>query len=121
MIFLRLTLLILFFCFSCNNQGTHDAIVKTGETDSLRNQIVGYWGGLGEDNPVWKITRDSIYYFEHQASYPYELYKDRMVIIFTDHSATLKYLSVNEDTLKWKDEFNLNIYGYRFQNKTWER
>jgi hypothetical protein len=103
---------------SCNTQDGSEIDKKPNKFDSLKNNIIGLWGGLGEDSPVLEIRADSIYYFQKSASYLYKLYKDSLVIYFPDHSAVLKDVSVYKDTLIFKDNMDFKTYAYRFKNKS---
>jgi len=98
---------------SCGNHG-HQSASQKG--DALRNNILGLWGGLNEDSPVWKITADSIYYFQEGKTYPYTLYVDSLVIRFPDHLYSLKHITVIGDTMVFKDEVG-KMYAYRFTSK----
>ena len=97
---------------SCDHTVSTD--MNGSARDSLKNRIIGYWGGMGEDSPVWEITADSIYYFNVKTSYPYKLFQDSLVISFPDHSASLPFITVISDTIKWKNIFGSSMYGYRF-------
>ena len=99
--------------FSCTNHGHKSHSQKI---DSLQNNVLGLWGGKNEDNPVWKITPDSIYYFQVRKAYKYTLYADSLVIQFPDHSYSLKDIRVVGDTMVFKDG-NGKVYAYRFNSK----
>ena len=99
-----------FTCFlGCRH---YDRTHHTSKIDSLRKNIVGLWGGLNEDRPVWNIGLDSIYYYQQGKAYKYKLYEDSLVIQFPDHVYSLQGINVIADTLEFHDEVG-KIYAYR--------
>jgi len=98
-------------CISCNNRKT----TEPTKFDTLRKNIIGAWGGLGEDGPVWQINSDSIYYFDRKKSYPYKLYNDSFLIFFPDHAALLHSVSIIQDTLIFYGSENIKTFAYRFK------
>ncbi len=105
-------LLVLIFALSCNNsQTTNDT-----KFDGLQTKIIGLWGGLGEDSPVWQIKKDSIYYFEEKKSYACRLDDGSLSINYNGRTFFLKDISVIEDTLIFYDEHNIKTFAYRFRN-----
>jgi len=109
-------LFILFFV-SCNNQPSKNVAKKVTEIDSLKNTLVGEWGGLGENSPVWEINVESIYYYQENKSYPYEIIDKDLVIDRFESKGVLRNISVAKDTLTFYDEQGLKIKGYRFKTK----
>jgi hypothetical protein len=98
---------------SCSDYSHKSHNQKTGR---LRNAVLGLWGGPNEDHPVWKITADSIYYFQERRAYKYTLSEDSLVIQFPDHSYCLKDISVIGDTMVFNDEIG-KVSAYRFNSK----
>ncbi len=89
----------------------------------LRARLIGKWGGPGEKGPVWKFSRDSIYYYERDCSYPYKLNGDTLNVKFPDRSSITVFgkISVTKDTLKLiqydqRYQRNILVKGYRFKN-----
>ena len=112
----HLFFLAVIFCFSCNNNNSNNASTKKlKRIEALRNQLIGQWGGLEEDSPVWDITPDSIYYFQSKQIYPYQLLDSNFVINYPGSRHPLKIISIVKDTLKFEDEPGTVISAYRFK------
>jgi hypothetical protein len=115
----KAALIAFIFLTACNARtSSNSREKKLTKEDSLRLTIIGPWGGPGEDSPVFKITTDSIYYFQHKRSYPYEIVDKDLLIQFPDSKAVLKNIFVVNDTLNFEDEQGLKIKGYRFNVNT---
>ena len=112
----KISLLLFVIYTSCNHHHS-PMIVENSNIDTLKNKIIGLWGGLGEDSAVWNIKADSIYYLQQSAAYPYKLIADSLMIYFPDHTATLHNLSAIQDTLTFKDGMGFKTFAYRFKNK----
>ena len=82
--------------------------------DSLKIKLIGIWGGLGEESPVWDIRHDSIYYYERSTAYPYEILNGNFIIYQPVSKLILRNISVIIDTMYFLDELNNPITGYRF-------
>lgn len=108
-------LYILFF--SCNNNSSNKLTKQLTKIDSLKNTLIGQWGGPGENSPVLEINVDSIYYFEEKKSYPYKIFDSDLVIERLESKGVLRNISVTEDTLTFYDEQGLITKGYRFKKK----
>jgi hypothetical protein len=114
----KIGLVVLIFLNACNIQPSDNVSAKKlTKEDSLRLQIIGRWGGIAEDSPVFKITIDSIYYFQHGRSYPYKISGTDLTIEFPDSKTVLKNVFVSKDTLNFEDDQGLKIKGYRFKDK----
>ncbi len=106
------------FFVSCNIQNSNDvATKKIIEADRLKIKLLGYWGGLGEDSPVWEIKIDSIYYCQEKKAYPYQIVDKDLVVERPKSKGLLRNISVVEDTMTFYDEQGLAIKGYRFKAK----
>jgi hypothetical protein len=114
---MKKTALIAFiFLNACNTRTSNNSRAKKPtKEDSLRFTIIGPWAGPGEDSPVFKITTDSIYYFQQKRSYPYKIADKDLIIEFPHSKAVLKNIFVFNDTLNFEDEEGLKIKGYRFK------
>ena len=111
-------ILTLLYFGSCDTQKTHSRTEdKLNKADSLKSRLLGKWGGLGEDSPVWEIKLDSIYYYQENKSYPYQIMENDLVIERGGSSGILSDISVVEDTLNFYDEQGLSIKAYRFKTK----
>ena len=107
---------ILFISTSCNNQNSKNKeIIHDTRVTSLESKLIGEWGGLGEDKPIWRISNDSIYYFQENESYPYQILDNNLIIERNDAKAVLRNISVELDTLKFEDPPGIVIKGYRFK------
>lgn len=93
----------------CNNPNAK----LSSNNDNLGEKIIGLWGGLEENEPVWKITPDSIYYFSEQKSYSYKLYRDSLEVNYKEGPFYLWNLSVIQDTLIFFDYLGIKTFAYR--------
>lgn len=100
---------------SCN----YHVADSNSKLDSLKKNVVGFWGGPGEDSPIWKITTDSVYYFDQKKSYLYKLYDDSLVLYLTGNNVALNDFDVKGDTLSFKNEVGIKISAIRLKNKKW--
>lgn len=110
-------ILCILFLASCNGEPSNNLTKQVTNVDSLKNTLVGLWGGLGENSPVWEIKIDSIYYYSENKSYPYKILDKDMVIERQESKGVLRNISVAEDTLTFYDEQGLEVNGYRFKRK----
>ncbi|HEY8688533.1 MAG TPA: hypothetical protein VIM07_04800 [Chitinophagaceae bacterium] len=106
-IFLLITILLV----SCSEQT--QSTNKLTHEDSLKNDLIGQWGGLGEDSPVWDFKKDSIYYYNRSASYPYRIINQDLIIYLPESKGILKNIRVVKDTLFFIDDQGLPVKGYR--------
>lgn len=74
---------------------------------SLRDSLIGKWGGLGESIPVFEIRKDSIYYVQPSTAYPYKIINRDFIIYFPDHKGLLQSIRVDHDTIFFYDDFGL--------------
>jgi hypothetical protein len=116
---MKIIYILIFLLFiSCNTQNSNDKTTKKIiEVDSLKSKLLGHWGGLGEDNPVWEIKIDSIYYYQEKKTSPYQIVDMDMIIERPESKGILRNISVVEDTMTFYDEQGLTIKGYRFKAK----
>lgn len=112
--FIPLIGLLLMSC-NLNQNSTQEEPSKFSCIDSLKVNLLGQWGGLKEDSPVWDIRKDSIYYFERSAAYPYRILDHNMIIDLPGSKGILKNISVVKDTMYFLDEQGGLIKGYRFK------
>jgi hypothetical protein len=104
---------------SCNDNPSYKTSPAKNnfKEDTLKPKLIGLWGGLGEDVPVWEIKSDSIYYFEQSAAYPYKIIDNDLIIDYPQSLTVLKDIYVINDTLFFLDEQGVVTRGYRFKNK----
>jgi hypothetical protein len=108
----------LLFIVGCHTKNSNDRTTKTvKKIDSLKTQFKGQWGGLGEDDPVFEIKDDLIYYFEEKKTYPYQFAGKDLIIQRTESKGVLKNISVVNDTMTFYDEQGFSIKAYRFKNR----
>lgn len=79
---------------------------------TLKDSLIGKWGGRAENRPMWDIRKDSIYYFDRSIAYPYKIINRDFIIYFPDHKAVLRNIKVDHDTIFFFDEIGL-VRGYR--------
>ena len=107
------------FLLGCSSQKTESN--KISRIDSLKNSIVGKWGGPDNSGIVWQITHDSIYFYDRNQAYYYSIIGNDMVIDLEPNKKRLKDITVTKDTLFFKDRVSLEheIYGivtaYRYK------
>lgn len=105
------TIIFLIFIYSC--KGTDPKVKTISRIDSLKNSLIGKWGGLDESKPVLRITHDSIYYYNQNKSYPYEIAGNDLVINNGLSKPHLRNISVIKDTLFFETRVSIEeeIYG----------
>ena len=109
-----LTVLIWSSCKETSNKRNTNSESISSE-DSLKNTLIGRWGGLGENRPVFDIKKDSIYYFKRNAAYPYKIVNNNFLIDLPETVGILNNVSVAKDTLFFYDEQGILTKGYRFK------
>jgi hypothetical protein len=101
----------------CNNQSHNDVPKKANSIDSLKNILLGNWGGLGESSPVWEIRIDSIYYHQEKKAYSYKIIDSKLIIYRDENNAVFENLSVVKDTLMFTDDIGIKVRAYKFKDK----
>ncbi len=98
----------------CNNPEVDDKSAKIyTKVDTLKNKMIGRWGGLGEDSSVWEIRIDSIYYFQQRKTYPYKMLNNDLIIDRKESKGILRNISVIADTMTFYTEEGIRVSGYR--------
>lgn len=95
--------LVVVFCLLISSCNGNKKTENEGEF-YLNQHIIGKWGGLGESTPVVKFTSDSIYYFDRNKAYSYEITNDDIIINFPEHKGMLRNVSIKNDTLTFFDD-----------------
>ena len=85
--------------------------------DSLKMTIIGRWGPLGDDVPIWDIRKDSFYIFDRSTAYFYKLSNDSLIIDLDSSKHVLHNLIVDRDTLIFSDEPGTKIRFFRTRRK----
>ena len=106
-----LSIAVLFI--SCNEQ--MHSINKLTHEDSLKIELKGQWGGLGEDGAVWDFRKDSIYYYNRSAAYPYKIINRDLIIYLPESKGILKNIRVIKDTLFFLIDQGLTAKAFRFR------
>ncbi|MBS1664785.1 MAG: hypothetical protein JST68_27310 [Bacteroidetes bacterium] len=76
-------------------------------------RMLGTWAAIGEPNATFVITKDSIFYPDHNKTYKYVLSHDSMHIQFDDYDGDYLVKMRGKDTLVLM-EGEPNVY-YRFK------
>lgn len=116
-------ILFTFIFFSCNNLSKENKkkmvkdsteLVDTVKTNkvkkvSKKNNLLGIWNI--DDEPVFEIRIDSIYYIDNDRSYKYKL-KDSIIFIYYDDFTYKGTISLKKSKqLIMKDSLNTNYYN----------
>lgn len=109
-------ILIFIVVVGCNTKKSNNTHAnKLTQVHSLKDNLIGKWGGLGEDSPVWKIELDSIYYYQEKKKYPYQILGRDLIIERAQSKGVLSNISVIKDTMIFSDEQGLIVRGFRFK------
>lgn len=105
------------FLICCNEQPSLKTKVLNNPSyeDSMKLRLIGQWGGLGENSPVWDIRQDSIYYYNRSAAYPYTILNNDLIIYLPESKGILKNIKLIKDTLFWLDEQGLTVKAFRMK------
>ena len=90
-------LVFITFLFSCSEQ--NKSVQKVSFEDTIKNILIGKWGGASDNLPVWQIGKDSIYYFEHSRAYPYKIVGHNMIISLPINQEKLGNIHIIMNTL----------------------
>jgi hypothetical protein len=108
----KVLLIACIFYVSCRNHNPSNNVILT-QADSLKAALIGEWGGLGENTPVWKFMQDSMYNFGDSQTYSYKIINNDIVVKLSDHNWTMKNISIIQDTLIFGEEGR--VFAYRFR------
>ena len=113
-IYFVLTLIFL----ACNQHDKKNTLSKKlTMDDSLKIKLIGKWGGIREDTPIWDIRSDSIYYYDRSTAYPYKILNGDFIIDFPEPGAVFEDISVVKDTMFFIDaQAHISVRVYRFPN-----
>ncbi len=109
----------MFFFTSCKQNKT--SVIQISREDSFRNSLIGKWGGLNEGNPVWKISYDSVFYYNQNKSYPYSIAGNDLIIDEGPAQPLFKNISVHKDTLLYyvrvslEEEIYMVVRSFRYK------
>ncbi len=78
--------------------------------------ITGIWSKEGDDNPAFEINKDSVYYPDHAASYPYETSRDSLMIHYKGFTDTFKSELRGIDTLILSNKVDGKHVYHRYKN-----
>ena len=109
-----LNILIIVSILSCNSK--NKSSVELTHQDTLKNNILGVWGGASKENPpAFEIRKDSIYYFNRDSAYSYNIVNNDMIINFPHSKAMYGNIYAIKDTLFFSEGPGTLIRGYRFK------
>ena len=81
----------------------------------LKQNLLGKWGGLGENKPIWDIKKDSIFYFDSSKSYAHKVVGKDLIIQYENTRVVFRNIQVNMDTLFFiEPDSGLPTTAYRF-------
>lgn len=84
--------------------------------NELNNAIIGKWGGLGEERPVWEITNDSFYFKVTSKVTTYEIFKNDVIIHNPEMTTVLSNVRIIGDTLLFRDKMgDMEIRVFRIK------
>jgi hypothetical protein len=122
--FRLLSFLFLFF-LSCNNDNIinntgelikADTVIQLLDTVKTKisiknsdNLIFGVWRSLNDEDPIFEIKRDSIYYIDQFASYKYSIIDDSITIFYSDYNFK-SHIKLIQDTLIFKNAEQTDTY-----------
>ena len=115
------TFICLLLISACQNETNKSQIKTNFLKDSLRNSLIGKWGGQNESGPVLRITFDSIYYYQENKSYTYNIVGSDLIIERGEFQPKLKDITVKLDTLFFYqneslgDEVYSEVRAYRYK------
>jgi hypothetical protein len=78
--------------------------------------LTGIWVKENDDNPAFEIKRDSVYYPDHAAPYPYETSADSIMIHYKGFTDTFKSQLKSNDTLILSNKLNGKHVYHRYKN-----
>lgn len=111
---LRCLIIILGFV-GCKNTPSNSILTAADhDKDVLKTSLLGKWGGLGESNPVWKFSSDSLYYYEDEKNYAYNLTGDSITVFYKAGIFVLKDVHIQTDTLYFNQGTG-TVKAYRFK------
>lgn len=79
-----------------------------------QKKLIGVWALTRGADAVFEISKNSIYYPAHEASYPYTIAGDSVKIKYDDFDASFAVKFVSDDVLTLTGDDGKNIY-YRIK------
>lgn len=108
-------LLIILYLIGCTESSNKkDNQRKRISSNDTAKSIIGKWGGLNEEQPVFEIRKDSIYYYQTDKIFSYTMIGKDLVIDFIESKGVLKKIHREADTLIFEDSNGGVIKGYKF-------
>jgi hypothetical protein len=87
----------------------------TSSSSDVSKYIIGIWAINGEENPIFEINKDSIYYPEHSVSYKYKITGDSIRIKYDWGEPSFAFKLKNKDTLIIKGMGGDTVYQHRIR------
>ncbi len=89
---------IIFASCTVKKNNKADNLILNQVNDSLKKTIIGTWGGR-DGSPGWKITQDSLYYYNENKNYEYLIHNGNFVCFYKDGVFMLGKIHTIRDTL----------------------
>jgi hypothetical protein len=87
----------------------------TSSSGDVSKDIIGIWAINGEENPIFEINKDSIYYPEHFVSYKYKITGDSIRIKYDWGEPSFAFKLKSKDTLIIKGIGGDTVYQHRIR------
>ena len=99
---------------ACNNYSKERKAENEVAENELKEKLIGKWSGLGQNIPVWEITKDTFYYRVSSKAFSYEVIENDVYVNRPDYPAILNDVRILNDTLIFYDKVSdMEIRGYR--------
>ena len=86
------------------NNVSSDSIKLNSKNEEVnKNHLIGTWFQNANENSLFSISNDSITYTENLISYPYQLNKDTLIVIYSDYINKSIIESLNDSIFCLKD------------------
>jgi hypothetical protein len=84
---------------------------KTPVSVQKNHNIVGLWKIEGDDNPIFEISKDSIFYIDQGETFQYSISRDSIIIYYSDwiYKGLLK-VQQDKNVITISDGNNINKY-----------
>lgn len=90
---------IICFLFIVSCQQNEQISQRTLILNDFKSNLIGKWGGFDKDTPIWKISTDSIYFYNDKRSYIYKLKDSSLFIEEISNIPMMKNITIDKDTL----------------------
>ncbi|QNL20549.1 hypothetical protein HZR84_00810 [Hyphobacterium sp. CCMP332] len=109
---------VIIFIIQCNSKSQNQTKFNNQENQTdyqnFKSQLIGVWGEQGEENALFQISNDSIYYFDHMDNpLAYELKEGVLAINYSGQILKNKIVKLNSDTLQFINPSGEHIKLYK--------